>query len=55
MIFTIEFLIKAIVHGFYFNGPNSYLKNGWNKFDFIFVLLPILDLIEYAAKAKKQL
>jgi hypothetical protein len=46
IFFTLEFLIKTIVHGFYFNGENSYLKSGWNKFDFIFVLLPILDLIE---------
>ena len=55
IFFTLEFLIKAIVHGFYFNGENSYLKSGWNKFDFIFVLLPILDLIEQATKTKKQL
>ena len=53
IFFTLEFLIKAIVHGFYFNGENSYLKSGWNKFDFIFVLLPILDLIEQATKTKK--
>ena len=53
IFFTLEFLIKTIVHGFYFNGENSYLKSGWNKFDFIFVLLPILDLIEQAAKTKK--
>ena len=53
IIFTLEFLIKSIVHGFYFNGENSYLKSGWNKFDFLFVLLPILDFVEQAQKQKK--
>jgi hypothetical protein len=38
-IFITEALIKSIVQGFLFNGPGSYLKNGWNIFDFFIVLV----------------
>ncbi len=37
-IFAIEAFIKIIALGFYFNGKNSYLKNGWNKIDFFVVV-----------------
>lgn len=29
-IFTIEMAIKMISYGLLINGPNSYLRNGWN-------------------------
>jgi hypothetical protein len=52
IIFVLEFMIKSIVTGFYFNGPGSYLKSGWNRFDFIFVILPIFDLLITAQYAR---
>ena len=41
-IFLAEALIKSIVYGFYLNGPNSYLRNGWNIFDFTIVIISII-------------
>jgi hypothetical protein len=40
-IFLFELLIKVVVYGFAFNGPDSYMKNSWNVMDFIIDLGPI--------------
>ena len=29
-IFTFEMVVKMISYGLIINGPNSYLRNGWN-------------------------
>jgi hypothetical protein len=29
-IFLFELLIKVVVYGFAFNGPDSYMRNSWN-------------------------
>lgn len=34
--------MKAVVYGFLFNGPTSYLRNGWNLLDFIIVINSIV-------------
>ena len=44
-IFITELVLKMIVLGFYFNGPNSYLMNGWNALDFIIVMTSIAGLV----------
>jgi hypothetical protein len=46
-IFITEALLKSIVQGFLFNGPGSYLKNGWNIFDFFIVLVSAATEIGY--------
>lgn len=37
-LFAVEAILKIIVHGFAVNGPNSYIRNGWNVLDFIIVI-----------------
>jgi hypothetical protein len=44
ILFTIECVIKIIVFGFAFNGPLSYLRNGWNVLDFLIVVLSLISL-----------
>lgn len=44
-IFITELVLKIIVLGFYFNGPNSYLMNGWNALDFVIVMFSIIGLV----------
>ena len=39
--FIAEFLIKVIGQGFII-GENAYLKDNWNKFDFLIVFLSII-------------
>ena len=43
VIFTLECTINIILFGLYFNGPESYLKNSWNKMDAFIVVLAISD------------
>ena len=44
-IFLSEALMKIISFGFLFNGPNSYLKNGWNIID---ISVVFISFISYA-------
>ena len=50
--FTLEAVLKIISVGFLFNGPNSYLKNGWNVIDFLVVLISIISMMITSAKLK---
>jgi hypothetical protein len=45
ILFVLEAIIKIIVYGFIFNGPESYLRVGWNIFDFIIVIAAIFSEI----------
>lgn len=49
-IFTIEMLLKIVAFGFLFNGPQSYLKVGWNVLDFFIVLSSLLSMTPAAGK-----
>jgi voltage-dependent calcium channel L type alpha-1D len=44
-IFTIELLLKVVVYGFMFNGPESYMLNPWNIMDFIIVCFSLISII----------
>ena len=44
-VFLFELLIKVVVLGFAFNGEDSYLKNSWNKMDFIIVFFSMVSII----------
>ena len=44
VLFAIEFMLKVITFGFIFNGPKSYLRNGWNVLDFFIVVVSITSL-----------
>lgn len=44
-IFTLEAILKIIVHGFLFNGSQSYLRVLWNFIDFSTVLISISSYI----------
>ena len=43
-IFILEATIKMIANGFYWAGPNSYLRDGWNVLDFVIAILSILSI-----------
>lgn len=45
IIFTFEVTIKIISLGFYFNGPGSFILDGWNILDFIIVSSALLSTI----------
>eukprot|EP00736_Rhodelphis_marinus_P011724 Rmarinus@m.8052 len=47
-IFGWEMLVKSIANGFYFL-PDAYLKNPWNRFDFLLVLSGIVGLFVEAS------
>lgn len=38
IVFIIEAALKIIASGFYWNGSKSYLRNSWNKLDFLIVI-----------------
>ena len=38
-VFALEALVKVLVLGLAFNGPSSYLRNGWNVMDAVVVVL----------------
>jgi hypothetical protein len=44
LIFTVEFLIKAIAMGFW-TGKGAYIKDNWNKLDFVVVIAGWLENI----------
>lgn len=44
IIFVVEFLLKIIVHGFVI-GPKTYLKDNFNKLDFLIVFFSIVNWI----------
>ena len=50
-IFVAEFLIKATVYGLVLNGPDSYMRNGWNIFDFIIV---VISIVSFFAELKAE-
>lgn len=43
ILFAIEFIVKSIAFGF-FNEKNTYLKDNWNKLDFLIVAASIVDM-----------
>ena len=45
VLFLFELILKVVMHGLIFNGPDSYLLNSWNILDFIIVFLSLLLLI----------
>jgi hypothetical protein len=42
LIFLIEFVIKVIALGFFFNGKKSYLRSAWNALDFVIIVVGLL-------------
>jgi len=46
-IFITEMLSKVLVFGFACNGPNSYLKSGWNVADFAIVMVSIFGVLPF--------
>lgn len=44
IVFTIEFLLKVVAMGFY-KHKNSYLKDGWNRIDFVVVMTGVLEIL----------
>lgn len=38
IVFLIEVLLKILAFGFVFNGPDSYLRDGWNLIDFLIAI-----------------
>ncbi len=43
IIFIIEAFMKILSFGFAFNGPSSYIKNTWNRLDFLIIILSLLS------------
>ena len=41
--FVIEFLLRAITSGFVLT-PDAYLRNGWNRLDFLIVMVSLASL-----------
>lgn len=44
-IFTLETLAKIIAYGFVVNGPDSYLRVGWNLIDFVVVISSLISYL----------
>ena len=44
LIFLVEMVIKIIVFGFLFNGPDSYLRGGWNILDSVIVMVSVVGI-----------
>ena len=44
MIFTVIFTLELILKWFAY-GINKYFKNGWNKLDFIIVIVSVLGTV----------
>ena len=45
IIFLFELLIKVVVLGYAFNGPDSYMRNSWNVMDFIIVFFSMVSIV----------
>jgi len=43
-IFGIEMILKISAFGFIFAGPGSYLRDPWNRMDFVVVFLAYVDI-----------
>lgn len=54
IIFVLEFVIKIIVYGF-FIGPKTYMKDNFNKLDFIIVFFGIVNWILEAVTTSTDL
>lgn len=55
-IFIVEVVLKTIVYGLVCNGPNSYLRGGWNILDFIIVVTSTASFFidNFAAAGSEQ-
>jgi hypothetical protein len=49
LFFLLECVLKTIGRGFLFNGKYSYLAEGWNKLDFIVVIMSILSFFQFSS------
>lgn len=49
VVFALEAFLKIVAMGFINNGEKSYLKNNWNKLDFIIVFFSSLSLLPTTA------
>ena len=45
VLFIVEMIIKIIVYGLIMNGPDSYLKNGWNILDCLIVIVSSASVV----------
>jgi hypothetical protein len=45
-LFLTECLIKIIVYGFAWNGPDSYIKSSWNKLDFGIAIISSFSFLQ---------
>ena len=41
IIFLVGVILKTIAVGFLFNGPDSYLRDGWNIIDFLIAIVSL--------------
>lgn len=41
VLFILEIIMKCYTYGILFNGPTSYLRNGFNIIDFLIVLISV--------------
>ena len=46
IIFILEFFIKVTAFGFIFNGPDSFMRNGFDCLDFVFIVVSTWLLVE---------
>ena len=44
ILFVLECWIKIVSFGFALNGPDSYIRNGWNVLDFFIVIISLIGL-----------
>lgn len=52
-VFFIEMCIKIFAWGFYFGEDTTYLKNNWNRIDFVLVIISVVDLfVTYIVHSK---
>ena len=49
-IYVLEMIMKIIAFGFLFNGPESYLRVGWNILDFIVVVTSLISFLPHTTK-----
>jgi hypothetical protein len=50
VLFVFELIFKMIAFGFLFNGPKSYLLDGWHKLDFFIIMMSFLSLFPIPIK-----
>ena len=44
VVFISEAVIKIMTFGFYYNGKTSYLRQIWNRLDFIIIIFSVLSI-----------